>query len=211
MYRIVAITFLSVIVVNIQASEMSSDELRYICRDLTYNTNAFDYQDSDAYIQREIRNIEKHHFNSKVRNGIGGQTGYLIADLAFIFRSVPNHHLALGVLGNYYLAGGPSHGHAPADCYFRLAQSFQPNDGNVALIYGIFLAKSDRVVEAERQYKLAIQRLTEPAEAHYDLALLYLERGNNEQALEHAKVAYDRGYPLPGLKKKLRKLGFDFE
>lgn len=211
MYWKVTIVILSVVAANLQASELSPSDLSYTCKDQSYDPNAFDFNDPDPYIQQEIRDIEKHHFNEKVRKGIGGQTGYLIADLAFILRNVPNHYPALSVIGNYYLAGKPSRGYAPADCFFLFSQTFRPYDGNVALIYGIFLAKSQRYGEAERQYLVAIDNLAEPAEAHYNLGLLYLKTGQNERALEQAKVAYSRGYPLPGLKRKLQNLGIVFD
>lgn len=45
------------------------------------------------------------------------------------------------------------------------------------------------------------------AELHYNLGLLYLELENTEEALARAKQAYEMGYPLDGLREKLKRLG----
>jgi tetratricopeptide (TPR) repeat protein len=47
----------------------------------------------------------------------------------------------------------------------------------------------------------------ESAEVQYNLGLLNLEAGNVDAAVENARRAYELGYPLPGLRNKLAKLG----
>ena len=42
---------------------------------------------------------------------------------------------------------------------------------------------------------------------HYNLGLLYFDKKNFAKSKEHAKIAYDQGFPLPGLKNKLTKAG----
>ena len=44
-------------------------------------------------------------------------------------------------------------------------------------------------------------------EIHYNLGLILLELGDADGAMGYAKKAYLEGYPLPGLKKKLVKIG----
>jgi Flp pilus assembly protein TadD len=44
-------------------------------------------------------------------------------------------------------------------------------------------------------------------EIHYNLGLLYAEAREYDLAVEHAKKAYEGGYPLPGLADKLRRAG----
>lgn len=44
-------------------------------------------------------------------------------------------------------------------------------------------------------------------EIHYNLGLILLEMGEIDGALEYAHKAYLAGYPLPGLKKKLKQIG----
>lgn len=45
------------------------------------------------------------------------------------------------------------------------------------------------------------------AEIKYNLGLLQLEAGKVDAAVESARRAYELGYPLPGLRNKLQKLG----
>jgi tetratricopeptide (TPR) repeat protein len=45
------------------------------------------------------------------------------------------------------------------------------------------------------------------AEICYNLALISLELGDIDDAEKYAKLAYEQGFPLPGLRTKLEKLG----
>ncbi len=45
------------------------------------------------------------------------------------------------------------------------------------------------------------------SEIHYFLGLILVDEKKYEEALRHARIAYELGYPLPGLKNKLKKLG----
>jgi len=47
----------------------------------------------------------------------------------------------------------------------------------------------------------------ESSEIHYNLGLIHLERGDLDAAVDYAKRAYKEGYPLDGLKRKLRAKG----
>jgi tetratricopeptide (TPR) repeat protein len=60
------------------------------------------------------------------------------------------------------------------------------------------LAKAREILEAANTASQG-----ESAEVHYSLGLLYLEEGDIGAAQEHARIAYSRGYPLPGLRRKL--------
>lgn len=44
-------------------------------------------------------------------------------------------------------------------------------------------------------------------EIDYNLGLIYLELGDVDAAAKRAHIAYNLGYPLPGLKRKLQRLG----
>ena len=81
----------------------------------------------------------------------------------------------------------------------------------VELAYGVVLAKASKHADAERFYKRAASHLIDPAEAHYNLGLLYLEMKEPLLALDQARLAYEKGYPLTGLKQKLQELGLFLE
>lgn len=46
------------------------------------------------------------------------------------------------------------------------------------------------------------------AELQYTLGLVYFELDDKEKALEYARKAYDKDYPLPGLQQKLKRAGY---
>lgn len=67
-----------------------------------------------------------------------------------------------------------------------------------------------------REYDLARDVLVEgdqhlngtSPDIHYNLGLVLIKLGEPGLAAEHAYVAYDEGYPLPGLKRQLERLGY---
>ena len=48
----------------------------------------------------------------------------------------------------------------------------------------------------------------ESADIHYNLGLVYLKLGDHNDAAERAYQAYKLGYPLPGLRRQLKRLGY---
>lgn len=46
------------------------------------------------------------------------------------------------------------------------------------------------------------------AEIQYTLGLVYFELDDKEQALQYARKAYEKDYPLPGLQQKLKRAGY---
>lgn len=179
------------------------------CRGKVYNNSAVDYRAQEK--QRHIRSIERNHFNENVRRGIKGQTGSLMGDLDFLLRNVPNHYPALNVVADYYMSGRKAPEFPGTDCYFLRAMHFTPDDGLVPLAYGVVLARLGRHEDAKEQFNASISKLMNPAEAHYNLALLLLQEGDVDSAVPHAEAAYRRGYPLQGLRRKLADLGVDIE
>lgn len=69
--------------------------------------------------------------------------------------------------------------------------------------------------QKEKKLKLAKETLLQgnratggrSPEIEYNLGLIYLQLGDVDAAAKHAHAAYALGYPLPGLKRKLQKLG----
>jgi len=67
--------------------------------------------------------------------------------------------------------------------------------------------KHQTMLVNENRLNLADQRPLEDGNFHYNLGLAFLDVGDTELALKHAKRAYALGYRLPGLKSRLEKLG----
>jgi len=65
--------------------------------------------------------------------------------------------------------------------------------------------KLDKAIEVMNQANAATGG--QSAEVQYNLGLINLEAGHVDAAVDNAKHAYELGYPLPGLRNKLEKLG----
>mgnify|MGYP001828746886 CR=1 FL=1 len=187
-----------------------ADELK-MCGSLDNAYGPYDYTNPQHRRDR-LPIVEAGHFNSDVENLIKGMTGRVEGDLDYTLRAFPNHPRALWSMARLHLREKTTHlGGATysIDCWFDRAMRFNPNDPTVRYIYGMYLHRSGEIELALEQYKVALQLNDENAEIHYNIALLYLERNELELATTHARRAYSMGFPLPGLKRKLREKGID--
>lgn len=166
----------------------------------------FDYTNPPATGELEL--VNDHHFNADVQSLESGQTSSrLIDDLDYVLRHFPNHHPALYALARLDIRGREPDERYSTRCYFDRAMRFNPDDGTVRMIYGIYLAKKGEREQALQRYEEALELMPESSEAHYNIALLYIELGDFDSANRHAHEAYSLGYPMPGLRNKLERLG----
>ena len=178
------------------------------CGPLRNHYGPFDYN-NPVHRRDKLPIVEKFHFNSKVENLIDGINGPVWTDLNYTLRTFPNHHRALYAMAMWQLKHprGPNHPprYLTIDCYFDRALRFTPRDGNIWMIYGIFLHRKGLLEEAMEKYKKAEELLSQNATLHYNLGLLLLDMEKTDEARTHAKKAYALGYPLPGLRDKLKQ------
>jgi tetratricopeptide (TPR) repeat protein len=175
-----------------------------------------DYLDPQ-YAER-VRGIEHNHLNADVENLIKGQTTSRPGgDLRFILGYVPNHHRALALLMRLAALEGTE---MPAEsgpytvrCWMHRATVFSPRDGTSFLLYGVYLARKDLYQEALIQLEQAGRLLPDNSkvEVDYNLGLVYFELKNYEASRAHAERAYEAGFPLPGLRRKLAAAGFPLD
>jgi len=190
------------------SSPVSAQERAAVdCGAWSSDRGPFDYN-NPAQRQNEIALVEKYHWDVNVEELKRGKSSvYVLEDLDFILRYVPNHHRALNAVARYELAGSNMTGFYPAECYFRRAVQFKPDDGQTYLVLGIYRYRKKEYDQAIDAYERAITLMPESPEPHYNLALLHLALGDLARARERATLAYRLGYPLPGLKRKLRAAG----
>jgi tetratricopeptide (TPR) repeat protein len=157
--------------------------------------------------------VENAHFDSNVKNLIRGKSGSdPSADLVYVLSKFPNHHPALYSMSKLFrkkVADSTlrnNNNHYTARCYFERAKTFSPKDSIVLALYGIHLHKSLKYKAAEKQYISALQLTPKNPEINYNLGLLYVDMKEYAQAKKYADIAYEQGFPLPGLKNKLKKL-----
>ena len=174
------------------------------CGSLENAYGPFDYRTD----KNKLGIVEKYHFRAEQeRVGPGSNRG---GDIDYTLRAFPNHHRALMTmmkLGFRDKTTKVNRAGYTVECYMIRAESFRPDDGMVKVIYGLFLSQSGRTNEAVAKFEAARKLETRNANVHYNLGLAYLNLGRYDDALESAHRAYAAGFPLPGLRDKLKRAG----
>jgi tetratricopeptide (TPR) repeat protein len=175
------------------------------CGSLQNAYGPFDYRDPTLRATK-LPIVEEYHFTPQVEALETGSTGYLaMGDIDYTLRAFPNHPRALAATAKWALRGGrfPNQAIPSAECYFERAVAFAPDDATVRAIYGTYLFKRHKNDDARQQYEAALKLSPNSPEINYDAGLLFVELGDLPRAKALAKVAYDGGHPLPGLRKKI--------
>lgn len=178
----------------------------------TNHYGPFDYTNPIDRSQHDhIPIVEAYHFNAQVERLEKGMTSaFVMDDINYTLRVVPNHHRALNAVARFDIdKGGIPSTWLSAQCWFDRALQFRPKDGTVWLIYANWKARKGSDEEALEAYAEAKALAPDSAEIDYNLGLLYLKMGQYDKALAHAKVAYAGNYPLQGLRRKLGEKGYD--
>jgi tetratricopeptide (TPR) repeat protein len=180
------------------------------CGSLDNAFGPFDYTDPQDRSQH-LGIVEGRHFNRNVATLRRGVTAVNpLGDLDYTLRAFPNHHGALDAMARLHRrqnADKLTGGRYTISCWFERAKQFKPSDGVVLLLEGVHRFRTNDMRGAEMSLLQAVSMMPTSAEAHYSLGLLYARMERFEEALSHAELAYDMGYPLPGLKKILIDAG----
>jgi tetratricopeptide (TPR) repeat protein len=201
--RLVALTVVACASLLLSASLQAQDVPG--CGALQNAYGPFDYRDPVSK-RDNLPIVETFHFTPDVESLRHGSSGTVLGDLKYTLRAFPNHHRALRSIARYALEGGqiPYEDSIPsADCYFARAIAFRPDDEAVHVIYANYLFKRGERAQAREQYEEALRLAPESAEINYVAGLFFVDAGDLARAKKLAQVAYDSGYPLPGLKKKI--------
>jgi tetratricopeptide (TPR) repeat protein len=167
-----------------------------------------DYTNADDRNGLDV--VEKFHFTEPVEMLIHGLSGPLGSDIGYTLEHFPNHHRALAAMAKLGLrdkTAQPEGARYAIACYFDRAIGFVPNDAKVHQLYGAWLLAAGNGDEALRQLQETVRLEPENPNANYNLGLMYVKRKQYEQARFHARKAYARDFPLPGLKNKLIAAG----
>ena len=181
------------------------------CGSLANGYGPYDYTNA-THVRDKLPIVETYHFDKGVealkgQEGSGASEG---GDLDYTLRAFPNHHRALDAMGRYQLQlkQSPVPGaHYTAECYFERAMAFAPDDGVTRMVYAIYLTRKGDRDAALTRYLEAEKLIPESSELHYNLGLLYTSMERYDDAVTQAQKAYAGGFPLPGLKNKLIRLG----
>jgi hypothetical protein len=183
----------------------AEDGLPGQCGSLTNHYGPFDYRVDKG----RLPIVEQYHFTPEVEN-LSPSEKNPAGQLAYTLKAFPNHYRALMTLIRLgERAKSEKFRHLPytIECFVLRAEVFAPDDSMVKLIAGLYYLKHGKA-------KVAVDRLEEAEKLgsanpnlYYNLGLAYLDVGENEKALENAHKAYAEGFPLPGLKNRLKRVG----
>jgi len=155
--------------------------------------------------------VETFHLTPNVVNLISTQSaGTIGGDLDYTLRAFPNHHralMAMAKLGEKEKAAKPRGATYGVQCYFQRALRFRDDDATVKMIYASYLAKNGNRVEALSQLDEAARLESDNANIAYNTGLIYFDLKDYEKSLFYAHRAYGLGFPLPGLRNKLKRAG----
>ena len=178
------------------------------CNGSRENFGPFDYLKRQQ-LPNELGIVERYHFSLEVEQLIKGQTSASpLGDIAYTLRAWPNHHRALYSLVRHRISLWPKKypsRHVPAECYIQRAIKFSPKDATVYMLYGILLHRTNHKDKALQQYEIARDIDPSNVQVKYNLGLLLIDFKRYPEAKQFAKELYSRGFPLPGLKDKLKK------
>jgi tetratricopeptide (TPR) repeat protein len=94
-----------------------------------------------------------------------------------------------------------------ADEFFQRAIARGPDIAGTYVVYGIYLLRVGRPNDGIENLKRAIEIDPDSMNAHYNIALAYLDAKQYQLANEHAQKAYALGAQLPGLRDRLKRAG----
>ncbi len=178
----------------------------FVCGSLQNAYGPFDYRSDKS----KLPIVEMVHLTPDVLNLVRGKTGAIGGDLDYTLRAFPNHpHALMSMirLGERSKSQHPAGAHYSVECYLQRAIRFRADDVMVKLIYATYLAKNGKSSAALDQLNAAVDLGEVNANLHYNIGLVYFDLKQFGKALEHAHVAYNLGFPLPGLRDKLKRAG----
>jgi tetratricopeptide (TPR) repeat protein len=154
--------------------------------------------------------VERYHFTDDIEHLRRDSTRSLGQNIAYVLNRFPNHHRALRSMTLLVQRTGserPEGMDRSLDCWFSRARQFQPDDGVVPMIYGMHYYSQGEYDKAVEKMQEGLEIEPDNRNIHYNIALAYMELERYEKAREHAREAYERNFPLDGLRRKLQAAG----
>ena len=179
------------------------------CGPIKNNYGPFDYNDPVARAQPLVL-VEGSHFTPDIENLRRGKRGSIGSDIDYTLRAFPNHYRALDAMMRLAVRDRtpqPEGATYTVNCYFDRAVRFRPHDGVVRLMFGLFYYRNGDLKNAIVQGSLGDELTPNNPNIKYNLGLFYFQAKEYEKALSYAQQAQLLGTKLPGLKRKLVKIG----
>ena len=177
------------------------------CGELENAYGPFDFRTIPAV---NLYLVEKAHFTPQVAQLVKGESAALGADLDYTLRAIPNHPRAIVAMANLSFKerkDPPRGARYTVKCWFDRAMRIAPDDPKVRSAYGYFLSRKGESKNAVEQLQLALDLGLDDGNTHYNLGLVFFTLKEYDKAAEQAKIAEARGFPLQGLRNKLKAIG----
>lgn len=155
--------------------------------------------------QKKLPIVLNAHFDLNVQRLVPNKNHS--GDIAYTLTAIPNYHPALYTASRYDREKKLTYKNSySADCFFKRAIYFQPEDSTTYMLFAMHLQETKRLKLAKKYYEKGLELSPKAAELNYNYALFMLSQGEINKAKQAAKIAYNHGYPLQGLKNKLKAL-----
>lgn len=154
--------------------------------------------------------VIKVHFTPGVETLSKAATGSFAHDIEYTLARIPNHPRALQTfmrLGQLRKSERPDNSEYSIGCYLDRAIYFVPNDPVPRMLKAKHLASQGKQEEALQVLLEAEKLIPMDANLAYNLGLVYFDLKQYGASLEAAHRAYLAGFPLPGLREKLKRAG----
>jgi len=164
----------------------------------------YNYFQQSSYPPRLLKDVEGYHLESARKAVQRHNWTEAENNIDFILGRFPNHPEALRLAAEYGATAEKAHW---AIQRLQKAIRLYPKTPSGYVAYGYLEHRRGNLSAAVEHYRAALERSPNNPEVHYNLGLALFSSGQPEAANRHAQVAYDRGFPLPGLRQKLREKG----
>jgi len=176
----------------------------------TVATGAVDFSRANDYYAARgsgaLANVESNHLGPCEKRL--AERAYLrgVRECAFVLRIFPNHPTAL--LLTTEICTQWKSPECSLDGLFDRAVAINPKAATTFVVQGIYRHQTKQYDQAIQSFTYALNLDPNLINAHYNIALTYLETKQFDLANQHAQKAYSLGATLPGLRERLMKAGY---
>ena len=159
-----------------------------------YNRNYFD-KGKDPITSSLVASVEYWHLNDRVLKAFGsGQWNVVVDDLNFILQKIPNHPLALEMLGA--VAQATANPQLPLR-YYQKAITLFPKEGFTCAQFGDYLERIGQIELAVKMLEQSMAINSKIGLSYAAMARIYRKQGKNDLADQAIRRAKELGYDEP--------------
>lgn len=170
----------------------------------------FDYRQVNQAEKDLVENVHLNAQESMLNTSKARTDPRIWGEFDYTLRAFPNNLRALAAidrLSEILRTDKPVGARYSARCYFFRAVKFTPDDVNVRLLYGFYLIKRNKINDALVHLAEAEKLSPEDRNVLYNMGLAYFKVKDYAKARDYAQRAYQLGFPLPGLRNMLQRVG----